>query len=246
VRDKDVLVVGGTAGIGLAVARAYAAAGATVTIGGRRAAGEAVAAEAGCAFVRVDISDEESVRAALEQCWPLDVLVLNAGMAQPPVGLGALDSAAARAVVETNLLGTFWGLKHAGAAMNDGGSIILTSSISALMGTSFEGLYGATKAGASSLARSAAIDLGPRGIRVNAVQPGPTWTDMNPMPEKLIGLMTPLGRKARVEDLVGLYVFLGSDASAHVTGQAITADGGLTAGIGQDMLVALATQAAAA
>ncbi len=239
------LIIGGTAGIGLAVARAYVDEGMDVTIGGRRAEGAGVAAAAGCAYVHVDIADERSVQDAYAQAGPQDVIVLNAGVAQPPVGLAALDSDAARAVVETNLLGAFWGLKHAGPTLNDGGSIIITSSISALMGTPFEGLYGATKAGASSLVRSAAIDLGARGIRVNAVQPGPTWTDMNPMPEALIGLMTPLGRKARVEDLVGLYVFLASAASTHITGQAITVDGGLTAGVGQDMLVALATQAAA-
>lgn len=238
------LVVGGTAGIGLAVARAFAADGADVTIGGRRADGEAIAHDAGCRFSPVDIADEQSVRAVYDRCAPLDVLVLNAGVAQPPVPLGALEADVARSVVDTNLLGVFWGLKHAGGVMADGGSIIVTSSISAVMGTPFEGLYGATKAAASALVRSAAIDLGPRGIRVNAVQPGPTWTDMNPMPEALIGLMTPLGRKACVEDLVGLYLFLGSDAARHVTGQAVSADGGLTAGIGQDMLVALATQAA--
>jgi NAD(P)-dependent dehydrogenase (short-subunit alcohol dehydrogenase family) len=92
--------------------------------------------------------------------------------------------------------------------MRDGGSIILTSSISAIMGTPFEGLYGATKAGVSALAGSAAIDLGSREIRVNAVQPGPTWTDMNPMPERLLEILAPAGRKGRVEDLTGVYEFL--------------------------------------
>jgi NAD(P)-dependent dehydrogenase (short-subunit alcohol dehydrogenase family) len=127
--------------------------------------------------------------------------------------------------------------------MRDGGSIILTSSISAIMGTPFEGLYGATKAGVSALARSAAIDLGPRGVRVNSVQPGPTWTDMNPMPERMFEIMAPSGRKAVVEDLTGLYVFLASDASRHITGQAITADGGLTLGITQALLGVLAEEA---
>jgi NAD(P)-dependent dehydrogenase (short-subunit alcohol dehydrogenase family) len=244
---KSAFVTGGTAGIGLAIAQAFVDAGARVTIGGRRDEGEEVARGAGCDFVRLDVADEDSVRAALEvveRSGPLDVLVLNAGVAQPPTPLEGLDSAAARAVVETNLLGAFWGLKQAPGHMSDGGSIVLTSSISAITGTSFEGLYGATKAGVSALARSAAIDLGPRGIRVNAVQPGPTWTDMNPMPEGLIATMTPLGRKAQVEDLVGTYVFLASDASRHLTGQAITVDGGLTSGTSQALLGLLATQLA--
>jgi NAD(P)-dependent dehydrogenase (short-subunit alcohol dehydrogenase family) len=244
--ERRAFVVGGTAGIGLAVARAFVAAGAEVAIGGRREEGEAIAAEAGCGFVALDASREESMVAGLdtvrETLGDIDVLVLNAGIAQPPTSIGGLDPEAARAVIDTNLLGALWGLKHGPERMRDGGSIILTSSISAVMGTPFEGLYGATKAGASALARSGAIDLGPRGIRVNAVQPGPIWTDMNPMPERLLEIMAPAGRKGRVEDLTGVYEFLASDASRYVTGQAITVDGGLTAGLSQSLLGVLAGQ----
>jgi NAD(P)-dependent dehydrogenase (short-subunit alcohol dehydrogenase family) len=246
---KTALVAGGTAGIGLAVAGAFVDAGARVVIGGRRPDGEDIAREASCDFVTLDVSDEENFQAALEsvdgRAGKLDVLVLNAGIAQPPTSIGGLSSDAAREVVDTNLLGAFWGLKHGPDHMDDGGSIILTSSISAVMGTSFEGLYGATKAGASALARSAAIDLGPRGIRVNAVQPGPTWTDMNPMPERLLEIMAPVGRKGRVEDLTGVYEFLASDASRYITGQAITVDGGVTLGLSQELLGVLGAQVAA-
>jgi NAD(P)-dependent dehydrogenase (short-subunit alcohol dehydrogenase family) len=237
---KAALVAGGTSGIGLAVARAFAQAGAITTVGGRRDAGLKLAAGARCSFVRLDVADESSVAAALAEVsardGKLDVLVLNAGMAQPAAPLAKLDSTAAAAVVQTNLLGTFFGLKHAPAHMNDGGSIVLTSSISAVSGTPFEGLYGATKAAVSALARSAAVDLGPRGIRVNAVQPGPTSTDMNPMPEHWSQVMAPLGRKGRVEDLVGTYLFLASDASRYLTGQAITVDGGSTLGMSRALL----------
>ena len=244
---KVALVAGGTSGIGMAVARAFVQAGAITTIGGRREAGAEVAAGAGCSFVRLDVADESSVATALaEVCardGQLDVLVLNAGVGQPPAPLAKLDSGAATAVVQTNLLGTFFGLKHASARMNAGGSIILTSSISAVSGTPFEGLYGATKAAVSALARSAAVDLGPRGIRVNAVQPGPTWTDLNPMPERWSQVMAPLGRKGRVEDLVGTYLFLASDASRYLTGQAITVDGGTTLGMSRELLKLLNTTA---
>jgi NAD(P)-dependent dehydrogenase (short-subunit alcohol dehydrogenase family) len=234
---KTAFVTGGTAGIGLAVAEAFAGEGAQVTVGGRRTA------PAGFRSVQLDVSDEDSVIAALSEAGELDVLVLNAGIAQPPGPIASLDSEAARQVVETNLLGTFYGLKHAPVHMRDGGSIVITSSIAADMASPFEGLYGATKAGVSSLARSAAIDLGARGIRVNAVQPGPTWTDMNPMPERMLEIMAPAGRKATVDDMVGVYVFLASDASRYLTGQAITVDGGLTAGVSQGLLGVLATQA---
>ena len=237
---KVALVAGGTAGIGLAVARAFAQAGAITTIGGRRDGAAEVAAQAACRFVHLDVADEASIAAALADVaardGKLDVLVLNAGIGQPPGPLAKLDSGAAAAVVQTNLLGTFYGLKHAPAHMNDGGSVVLTSSISAVSGTPFEGLYGATKAAVSALARSAAVDLGPRGIRVNAVQPGPTWTALNPMPERWSEVMAPLGRKGTVEDLVGTYLFLAADASRYLTGQAITVDGGTTLGMSRELL----------
>jgi NAD(P)-dependent dehydrogenase (short-subunit alcohol dehydrogenase family) len=246
---KRALVAGGTAGIGLAVARAFAHAGATTTIAGRREAGAEVAAEAGCGFVRLDVCEESSWAEALAEVASgdrkLDIVVLNAGIGQPPGPLARLDSAAAAAVVQTNLLGSFYGCKHAPAHMNDGGSIVLTSSISAISGTPFEGLYGATKAGVSALARSGAVDLGPRGIRVNAVQPGPTWTELNPMPERWSQVMAPLGRKGTVEDLVGTYVFLASDNSRYLTGQAITVDGGTTLGMSRELLRLLSAASAA-
>ena len=246
---KVALVAGGTAGIGLAVARAFARAGAITTIGGRRDGAADVAAQAACRFVHLDVADEASIAAALADVaardGKLDVLVLNAGIGQPPGPLAKLDSGAAAAVVQTNLLGTFYGLKHAPAHMNDGGSVVLTSSISAVSGTPFEGLYGATKAAVSALARSAAVDLGPRGIRVNAVQPGPTWTALNPMPERWSEVMAPLGRKGTVEDLVGTYLFLASDASCYLTGQAITVDGGTTLGMSRELLKLLTATAAA-
>ena len=245
---KVALVAGGTAGIGLAVARAFAQAGAITTIGGRRDGAADVAAQAACRFVHLDVADEASIAAALADVaardGKLDVLVLNAGIGQPPGPLAKLDSGAAAAVVQTNLLGTFYGLKHAPAHMNDGGSVVLTSSISAVSGTPFEGLYGATKAAVSALARSAAVDLGPRGIRVNAVQPGPTWTALNPMPERWSEVMAPLGRKGTVEDLVGTYLFLASDASCYLTGQAITVDGGTTLGMSRELLKLLTSTAA--
>jgi NAD(P)-dependent dehydrogenase (short-subunit alcohol dehydrogenase family) len=243
---KTAFVTGGTAGIGLAVARAYTNAGAEVVIGGRRDDGEEIARDAGCRFVALDVGNELDVRRALavaeQLVGPLDVLVLNAGIAQPFVPLEVLTGDDARSVVEIDLLGVVWGLKHGAAHLRDGASVILTSSIAAELGTLTEGVYGAAKAGVVALARSAAIELGPRGIRVNAVQPGPTATEMNQMPDALFRLITPLGRKGQVEDLVGVYVFFASDASRYVTGQTLNVDGGLTAGITPGVLRAVAAQ----
>jgi NAD(P)-dependent dehydrogenase (short-subunit alcohol dehydrogenase family) len=243
---KTAFVTGGTAGIGLAVARAYTRAGAEVVIGGRRDDGEEIARAAGCRFVALDVGNELDVRRALaaaeQLVGPLDVLVLNAGIAQPVVSLEALAGDDARSVVEIDLLGVVWGLKYGAAHLRDGASVILTSSIAAELGTLTEGVYGAAKAGVVALARSAAIELGPRGVRVNAVRPGPTATEMNHMPDALFRLITPLGRKGQVEDLVGVYVFFASDASRYITGQALNVDGGLTAGITPGVLRAVAAK----
>jgi len=243
---KTAFVTGGTAGIGLAVAEAFANAGADVVIGGRRENGEEIARGAGCRFGALDASDELDVKRALaaaeQLVGPLDVLVLNAGIAQPIATLEALPSDDARSVVEVDLLGVVWGLKHGAAHLRDGGSVILTSSIAAELATGAEAVYGAAKAGVVALARNAAIELGARGIRVNAVQPGPTATEMNQMPDAWFRLMTPLGRKGQVEDLVGAYLFFASDASRYVTGQALKVDGGLTAGITPAVLRAVASK----
>jgi NAD(P)-dependent dehydrogenase (short-subunit alcohol dehydrogenase family) len=243
---KTAFVTGGTTGIGLAVAQAYTHAGAEVVIGGRRHDGAVIARDTGCRFVALDVGNELDVRRALaaaeQLVGPLDVLVLNAGIAQPVVPLEALACDDARSVVEVDLLGVVWGLKYGAAHLRDGASVILTSSIAAELGTLTEGVYGAAKAGVVALARSAAIELGPRGIRVNAVQPGPTATEMNQMPDELFRLITPLGRKGQVEDLVGVYLFFASDASRYVTGQALNVDGGLTAGITPGTLRAVAAK----
>lgn len=148
---KTAFVTGGTAGIGLAVARAYTNAGAEVVIGGRRDDGEEIARDAGCRFVALDVGNELDVRrvlAAAEQLvGPFDVLVLNAGIAQPFVPLETLAGDDARSVVEINLLGVVWGLKHGAAHLRDGASVILTSSIAAELGTLTEGVYGAARPG---------------------------------------------------------------------------------------------------
>ena len=160
---KTAFVTGGTAGIGLAVARAYTNAGAEVVIGGRRDDGEEIARDAGCRFVALDVGNELDVKRALaaaeQLVGPLDVLVLNAGIAQPFVPLEALTGDDARSVVEIDLLGVVWGLKHGAAHLRDGASVILTSSIAAELGTLTEGVYGAASAGLAVVRGTRAIVL---------------------------------------------------------------------------------------
>ena len=115
--------------------------------------------------------------------------------------------------------------------------------MAALLGIPGYGQYAATKAAVNSLTRTAALELAPRRIRVNAVCPGSIYTEMLPAGHPEIPLsetLTPLGRIGHVEDVVGLYHFLAADESAYVTAQVIAVDGGLTAGVGFGVLEKIA------
>jgi NAD(P)-dependent dehydrogenase (short-subunit alcohol dehydrogenase family) len=124
--------------------------------------------------------------------------------------------------------------------MRDGGSIIVTSSTVAVTKVPTIGHYAAAKEAVVSLVKTAALELGEREIRVNAVLPGTTLSEMTPEDHwevEVMGTMLPLGRCAVADqDLVGLYHFLASDASRYVTGQAIACDGGMTAGLSYGLL----------
>jgi len=232
-KNKRAFVTGGTAGIGLAVARSYVEAGAEVVIAGRRAEGEATAAEMGARFQRLDVGDGPAVAEALagfaREVGPLDILVNNAGVAHDE-SLEAVSSEAIEETIAVNFKGVLHGLLHGPPHMPDGAVIINTSSVSGVLGSPASLVYSACKAAVNSMTASAAIELGPRRIRVNAVLPGGVATDMA-LPAVLFDTLTTLGREGRVEDMVGLYNFLASDASAYISGQSICIDGGLTAGL---------------
>lgn len=232
-RDKRAFVTGGTAGIGLAVARSFVRAGASVTVAGRRDGGD-IATGIGASFVRLDVSREQDLAAALNAASPLDVLVLNAGVTSGQ-SLAEMSAEEIQSVLEVNIQGVVYGLKHGQGVLSDGGSIIVTSSVSALFASPGSSIYSASKAAVSSLVRSAAIELGHRGIRVNAVCPGGIKTEMA-LPDALFENLCPLGRIGATEDLVGVYNLLASDASAYLTGQDIVVDGGLTAGVTPQVL----------
>jgi len=231
-QSKNAFVTGGTAGIGLAIARNFVSAGANVTISGRRDGSE-TAREIGAHFRQLDVRDEQgflkSFEAFVENSGLLDVLVLNAGIVHEN-SIKDLPADEAKDVFDVNVNGVFYGLKYGQQFMRDGGSIILTSSIVAVLGSPESSVYSASKAAVSSLARSAAIELGSRRIRVNAVCPGGIRTDMA-MPGEFFEVLTPLGRIGETDDLVGIYNLLASDASAYITGQQIVVDGGMTAGL---------------
>jgi len=233
---RTALVTGGTSGIGKAVAEACIAHGARVVVADI-VDGTAISKSMGAGFVHVDVSSEESVASALQQSvellgGDLDVVVLNAGIGDVGPTFEETDQALIDKVTKINHYGVLYGLKHAPKHMNDGGSIISTSSMAAFINVPGAGVYSAGKRAVVSMTEMAALELGSRGIRVNTVCPGYTATALGSGEEgeKLCEAFTALGRVATVEDMAGVYVFLASPASAYMTGQALKVDGGWQCG----------------
>lgn len=233
---KSAFVTGGASGIGLAVAKAMKAQGAEVVIADVKGV-EALASSAGVLGVHCDVSDEDSVRDALHEArdqlhTSLDIVVLNAGIGDVGDLLADTTIELMERVTKVNYFGVMLGLKHAPAHMNDGGSIICTSSMAAHINLPGSAAYSASKKAVVSLTEMAALELGTRQIRVNCVCPGYTDTAMGSGDEGRIlsQHFTALGRGAVVDDLIGSFVFLASDASRYITGHALNVDGGWSCG----------------
>jgi NAD(P)-dependent dehydrogenase (short-subunit alcohol dehydrogenase family) len=234
--NKRAFVTGGTSGIGRAVAEALLAQGATVVVADITD-GTEIAREIGAEFVSVDVSNEDSVDKALAQAVEhlgekLDIVVLNAGVGDVGPMFEETDQELIDKVTKINHWGVLYGLKHAPGRMNDGGSIISTSSMAAFINVPGAGVYSAGKRAVTSMTEMSALELGVRGIRVNCVCPGYTATVLGSGEEgqKLCEAFTALGRVATVDDMAGVYVFLASDASAYMTGQSLKVDGGWDCG----------------
>jgi 3alpha(or 20beta)-hydroxysteroid dehydrogenase len=237
--DKVAVITGGASGIGKASALRFSQAGAKVVLGDIQDGAEA-AERAGGTFVRTDVSKEWEVKAlieaAVETHGRLDILVNNAGIGEgneiKDVSEAELDR-----IFNVNTKGVLWGMKHAVPHISDGGSIINTASYAGLAAFPGYGSYTASKCAVIGFTKTAALELAPRRIRVNAVCPGTIDTPINegPMAEvenALAGNVHPLGRLGRAEEVAALFHFLASDESAFITGIAIPIDGGLSAGIG--------------
>ncbi|WP_348525183.1 glucose 1-dehydrogenase [Luteimicrobium album] len=238
VQDKVAIVTGGTGGMGTTHAKALVAEGAKVMIADLdHAKGAALAAELGDAarYVHLDVTSEDdwaaAVAATVEAFGTVDVLVNNAGIANG-AAITEFTPEMWRKIIDINLTGTFLGI-HAVAgimAKAGSGSIINISSVEGLRGS--PGLHGyvASKFGVRGLTKSVALDLGPRGVRVNSIHPGfietPMTASLNPD-----DLMIPLGRAAKPEEVSQLVVFLASDESSYSTGAEFVVDGGLVAGV---------------
>jgi 3-oxoacyl-[acyl-carrier protein] reductase len=231
---RSVLVTGGNRGIGLAIARAFAADGDKVAVTHR--SGEP---PEGLFGVRCDVRDPGSVDAAFgeveAQHGPVEVLVANAGITRDTLLLRMSEEDFA-AVLETNLMGAFRVVKRATRGMLRArqGRVVFISSVVGMLGSAGQANYAASKAGLVGFARSVARELGPRGITANVVAPGFVDTDMTGSlsEERRAEIIAnvPLGRYASPEEVAGVVRFLASDAAAYVTGAVIPVDGGLGMG----------------
>jgi NAD(P)-dependent dehydrogenase (short-subunit alcohol dehydrogenase family) len=248
--NKVAVITGATSGIGEATARRFAAAGARIVIAGRRDA-RGLADELGGLYVQTDVRREEQVEAllvaAVDRYGKLDIVVNNAGAATGKE-IGGISEAEFDQTMDTSGKGVLWGIKHAAPRMVDGGSIINTSSYAGIAGFPTLGAYAAAKHAVVGLSRTAALELAPRGIRVNVVCPGtidtPILDDPSGKMELIISRqLLPLGRVGQAREVAALIHFLASDDSGFITGAVIPIDGGVSAGIGPGVIESLLTTA---
>jgi NAD(P)-dependent dehydrogenase (short-subunit alcohol dehydrogenase family) len=239
VKDKTVLVTGGTSGIGEAIARAYAAGGADVVITGRdeergRQIVESLEKDGRRArFVRADLGRLEDVERLATEVDQVDVLVNNAG-AFPFGPTHEVDGELFDATYALNVKAPFFltGAFAPKMAANGGGEIVNVSTMVASFGLAGMALYGSTKAALELLTKAWAAEYGPQGVRVNAIAPGPTRTPgTEPMGDNLDQLATtlPLGRPATADEIANAALFLGSEEASYINGAVLAVDGGRTA-----------------
>ena len=247
---RVVLVTGAARGQGEQEARLFREEGAEVVVADvLDEQGEALAEEIGALYVHLDVGREDdwkrAVQTAVEEYGYIDGLVNNAGILRFNT---LLDTPLAEfmQVLQVNQVGCFLGMKTVGPVLSDGGTIVNTASYTGVTGMAAVGTYAATKHAVLGLTRVAALELAPRGIRVNAMCPGAVDTAMsNPAvldpsadgEEASRGLdrfyrkLVPLGRIGRPQEVAALALFLASADSSYITGQPFVIDGGWLAGV---------------
>jgi len=237
-----VIVTGGGSGIGAAAALQFAAEGAAVVVSdidlanAEKVAKEIVSKKGRAVAVKTDVSDEAQVAAAVDlavkEFGGLDVMVNNAGVGGVQGDIDTVDADVWHKIIAVNLTGVFYGVKHATRAMKAGkrkGSIVNVSSILGLVGFANAAAYTASKHGVMGLTKAAAIELGPTGIRVNAVNPAFILTPMIAGMEEAVVPLHPVARLGTPEEVSALICFLGADESSFLTGASYLVDGGYVA-----------------
>jgi len=231
---RTVLVTGGNRGIGLAIARAFAAQGENVAITSRSGQGPE-----DLFTVQADVTDGASVDAAVkaveEHFGPVDVVVANAGITKDTLLL-RMGEEDFTSVVDTNLTGAFRVVQRTvkGMIKKRRGRVVLVSSVVGLLGGTGQANYAASKAGLVGLARSVTRELGSRGITANVVAPGFIETEMteslDPELKKRYLAQIPAGRYATADEVARVCTWLASDDAAYISGAVIPVDGGLGMG----------------
>ena len=241
---KRALITGGDSGIGRAAAIAFAREGADVAINyhpdeesDARTVIALIEAEGRKAVaLPADLRDEAAARKvvddAVKALGGLEVLVLNAGRQQAAKSIEDITSDAFDATIKTNIYAPFWMAQQALPSLKNGASIIITSSVQAFSPSAHLFDYAQTKAANRAFAQALAKQLAPKGIRVNAVAPGPFWTALqvsggqfkDKLPE--FGADSPLGRPGQPVEIAPIYVLLASDEASYITGEVYAATGG--------------------
>ncbi len=229
-QGKSILVLGGSRGIGAAIVRRFAADGAdvTFTFAGSREAAERLAADTGSTAVVTDSADRDAVIARVRESGPLDVLVVNSGFAifgdpleQDPDEIDRL--------FRVNVHAPYHASVEAARQMREGGRIIVIGSVNGdRMPLPGMASYALSKSALQGMARGLARDLGPRGITINVVQPGPIDTDANPENGPMKDLMhsfMAIKRHGRPEEVAGMVAWLAGPEAGFVTGAMHTIDG---------------------
>ncbi|HEY1607185.1 MAG TPA: SDR family oxidoreductase [Allosphingosinicella sp.] len=249
---KVAVITGSSRGIGRAIAEAMADQGAKVVISSRKEAAcrevaDAIDAKHGdgtAIVVPASISSKEALQHLVDetrrQLDRIDILVCNAA-SNPYYGpMGGIGDDQFRKILENNVIANHWLIQMVAPEMiaRKQGSIIIVSSIGGLKASTVIGAYNISKAADFQLARNLAAEFGPHQVRVNCIAPGLIRTDFaralweNPETLKAVTMHTPMQRIGEPDEIAGAAVFLASDASSFVTGQAIIVDGGATTGVG--------------
>ena len=246
-RDMVALITGGDSGIGRAVAVLFAREGADVAIAYLNEHDDAAETKRAvekegrrCILLSGDVADGAFCRSAVKKTvdafGKLDVLVNNAAFQEHVDDFEDLSDEHFDRTIKTNLYGYFYMAKAAVPVMKKGGSILMTGSVTGLLGNKSLLDYSMTKGGIHAFARSLATHLVDRGIRVNVVAPGPVWTPLNPADKpakavEIFGADTPMRRPAQPEEIAPAFVFLAAPScSSYITGEILPIIGGYSGG----------------
>lgn len=241
-KDKVAIITGGARGIGFAVAKRYLEEGAAVALWDLDREGLDKACEnlgnigPRVTGMVVNVTDPASVKEAMDQVEKelgnIDIMVNNAGITADAM-LHKMDDSQWQRVIDVNLKGVFNCGREVASRMRDRGNgvIINTSSVVGLYGNLGQSNYAATKAGVIAMTKTWAKELGRKNIRVNAIAPGYTMTEMmGTVPEKVLNIIkdkTPLNRLAEPWEIAAAFTFLASDDAAFISGHVLSVDGGL-------------------